>query len=1003
MLKVDVEKRASCREVHQFLASSYEKCLRSRQYATARLPTFLEQGPSLDVETIESIRDDTTPPSITTEHPPPVLGSDTMSQIQSSSYPSVFDNDDSVTIYSVSDIPETRVEHYVSAFAEDLYKQMEVDGIHSELIEKSSIFLPTLLQAFAFTLAYELPSKSHREVMVFIHKYRHEIATAFKEKYQQPIGVEDIQPPVQQQRPTLIMERFLNSEASHARFIEIRDRPGSSGSSSVGSLPAIRDDVIQEDDIFSIPGMEEYVALISKAPGYEWLLSRLHREISLSRADHDSLRDIHDTILRAIPRNKEVSKKRSSYNARITYNIDWDILAFLRGQDYGEPDHEAISLAITITGSWTTCQALTARQYLEQTWPLTGLQTLKFLQQLLLNTDHDAKMTYDTPSHLELEGFFRSKMVIVTASGIPEFVAEVGEQLAWLGAALRPTDSTLDILPGIPYICVPHVLPAELHSEVHSEVPVLSCSIRFTAKRDKGKNTDQPGNCWRHLFHGPVIAGGFPIPNRAKENTGLEIPLDMLVALTRALYIDTFKSKVFIKGYNTMLVPIECSGSYLVWHLLYSNEPLQRISYLDGDDIRLTDVKLSDVPQYRHVLGWCADSVSTAGTIAAAHPIGKSGLSPAHANSVLEKVEIQAGQIVNVTAIFALGCREKPLHLTRPGYFDKLDWLLTSYFIFWDQGDRKGWLVTGASALLHILCGYLKNGQERYGANWLLDPDKLFNNADISNANYALNILMSERNRQLPLYTDLFVQGDEEPNRRPRYYTLQDKINHICSILEKSVDHQLDMRKSNGLTIKATPKRQLNGWDFRDLVISADPCSLRVANLETVGRGWTDLARELNAVTLFGKGFGELIRPKDSTHTRACRWSSVPSGSDYLVARVSDLHTIMDDKGDPNANPRVLIGDVHWHVEECTFQQCPCNGRQNAKHHEPVQRLFPRQVLKDWGDQPRINLEKDGAVIFGHTLSFPTHFRDSLRRKPKKLKSPFFKKWSLMKKAAKPG
>jgi hypothetical protein len=232
----------------------------------------------------------------------------------------------------------------------------------------------------------------------------------------------------------------------------------------------------------------------------------------------------------------------------------------------------------------------------------------------------------------------------------------------------------------------------------------------------------------------------------------------------------------------------------------------------------------------------------------------------------------------------------------------------------------------------------------------------------------------------LRLYVDDFSQDDDGSKSRPQYYTLQDKINHVYGMLEKCIDFQTDMERTNGLSIDLRPRRQLEGWDFKDLVMGGDPCYLRVATLETVGKGWVDFAREIHAVTLFGRGFGELIQPKDSTSAPCPLWSPVPSGKDYLVARVSDLRSIMANGGNVNSNPRILVGDIQWHVERHTFCQCPCGGNKNAiKHHDPVQALFPRNTQMKRGESALVGLEEHGAVIFTHNMNLHWRWRDQDR------------------------
>lgn len=120
------------------------------------------------------------------------------------------------------------------------------------------------------------------------------------------------------------------------------------------------------------------------------------------------------------------------------------------------------------------------------------------------------------------------------------------------------------------------------------------------------------GKCWHALFGEVVIVRGFPIPRRPDMNTGLELPLNMLAALTRTRYVDTFHSKVFIKGFSSMLVPTRRSEDVVVWHLLYNRRAIDRISYLDCDFEPLI-IQISDLEQMRHVVGWCCEAECTAG------------------------------------------------------------------------------------------------------------------------------------------------------------------------------------------------------------------------------------------------------------------------------------------------------------------------------------------------------------------------------------------------------
>lgn len=364
-------------------------------------------------------------------------------------------------------------------------------------------------------------------------------------------------------------------------------------------------------------------------------------------------------------------------------------------------------------------------------------------------------------------------------------------------------------------------------------------------------------------------------------------------------------------------------------------------------------------------------------------------LPTAHSGCALEKAEISAGQFVTGTVGFRFGNKEKPVHISRFGYLTKLQWISSKYIVLWDEEEKKGWLVNGASALLHILRASLEHSKHKFQSAWLLDPGALGDPSDMSQPDYALQILIDQRNRDLKLYIDKTEVYDEETRegqaitsvsrRQARHYRLEDRVEHIYNILEKLIDHQTDAERRDGLQINPRPRRQLEGWDFSDVVKDGDPFFPRVATLETIGKGWADFIRTIHAVTLFGRGFGELIRPyvPNTTPSPCSRWSLLPNRRYYLAACVSDLHDIMDNNGDSSSNPRRLCDNILWHMKKATFDPCPCIAGTTHEHHDPVQALFPFKFQKNLKKKSQIELESRGAVIFGHNRGLHWHWKDT--------------------------
>lgn len=205
-------------------------------------------------------------------------------------------------------------------------------------------------------------------------------------------------------------------------------------------------------------------------------------------------------------------------------------------------------------------------------------------------------------------------VVYIKTCGTRPSIVEVGEQLAWLGSALR--SSPYD---GIAY-CRPQVEDGPWKTEQYfelqrdsaqAEAKVLTISFSFDPD-SRGAGRQLPGTCWYSLFRNPVVVSGFPILRRNPYHDGLELPLNMLAGLIGAKRAHVFNDMVFIKGYSAMLVPSKQSDGLLVWHVLH-NADGSRISYLDNYLPPLQDVGFWSLQTSRHIVGWCSYANSHAG------------------------------------------------------------------------------------------------------------------------------------------------------------------------------------------------------------------------------------------------------------------------------------------------------------------------------------------------------------------------------------------------------
>src|SRR2546421_2457706 len=170
---------------------------------------------------------------------------------------------------------------------------------------------------------------------------------------------------------------------------------------------------------------------------------------------------------------------------------------------------------------------------------------------------------------------------MLEAVGTGDSVAEIGEQLAWLGAALRSSPYELGVAYCTPFISDIRVRNAPTLESVTQPWTDMFCKIDFIVTEGEEHLGPSNGQCWYNLFRNPIVAKGYPIPHRSERDIGLEIPLNIMATLAQARRATTFAGNVYIKGFCTMLFPTKQVGDLVVWHLLF-NEDGSHISYVDS-------------------------------------------------------------------------------------------------------------------------------------------------------------------------------------------------------------------------------------------------------------------------------------------------------------------------------------------------------------------------------------------------------------------------------------
>lgn len=168
--------------------------------------------------------------------------------------------------------------------------------------------------------------------------------------------------------------------------------------------------------------------------------------------------------------------------------------------------------------------------------------------------------------------------------------------------------------------CTAHVAKLDIQTASQGNVDG-SCHIEFRTERFGDEDLSREGNCWRGMFRNPVIVRGYPILRRPMADTGvdmvdagLEIPLEMVAALTNCRRVVRFADTTFVKGFAAMLAAVRIVGNVVFWHLCY-NPRGEYVSYEDHRVRRgLQELSMHVLEKSRHIVGWSDNIRNCAGS-----------------------------------------------------------------------------------------------------------------------------------------------------------------------------------------------------------------------------------------------------------------------------------------------------------------------------------------------------------------------------------------------------
>lgn len=207
------------------------------------------------------------------------------------------------------------------------------------------------------------------------------------------------------------------------------------------------------------------------------------------------------------------------------------------------------------------------------------------------------------------------RVVVWTATGTANSVAEIGEILAWLVAALSLSNLPKGICVSEPAISSAAIRPGGLDKFAH-------CKISSTLWSEEHNTADTrsvtSSNCWADILGNTVYVKGYPTAGRAEHHTGMEVSLATMIHLVRSRRLSRFKGRFCIKSYCSIIMPTQKQGDFIYWHLV-TNRSGEYLSYTDDKVQRLwgkypRGLVYKSLERSRHILGWCDNIQNLAGT-----------------------------------------------------------------------------------------------------------------------------------------------------------------------------------------------------------------------------------------------------------------------------------------------------------------------------------------------------------------------------------------------------
>jgi hypothetical protein len=468
--------------------------------------------------------------------------------------------------------------------------------------------------------------------------------------------------------------------------------------------------------------------------------------------------------------------------------------------------------------------------------------------------------------------------------------------------------------------------------------------------------------CWLPLFLGTVIARKYPTPQRLQER-GVELPFDLMTALAGTMIFQRHEGGILLKGRSRLLYPVSGStGESVQWHLVTSRSRQERLP--DGPDgnkswLKVTDREsLSNAP--RTFLGYCREVIVDLGTNKTIEYYGN--ISSSGADDVDHRPFIQAPTsltwgssgmgIFGATLTHSIVWGQtlaRTVNGDNVDYLGILDEAKSRPIILYDDHNKsqRGWMVPLLSVIFHMI------------HTWATDKNCLINPLPC----VCITSPAGDDVRSILEKHWDFVVRSSSNEEMSKSRTIKDLVMQFWHGIEKRKEEDLFSARQSIPGVKLTTSR-LYGWDYMNLVRGERSCQKQLK----FSGNWMDLTE--NVRVLFGRGFGEIIKPAPGASVCA-QWDPIPPKRMYLTATIDCLQKLSRMYGGDlcSQTSSRLTNKSYWNYSaNSLFADCDvCHSATDPIKGKcaKVLQTLDSSARESTHASPLLPPPPEGAVVFG--------------------------------------